>query len=143
MAKLTEKQKRFVDEYLIDLNATQAAIRAGYSEGTAQQMGSENLSKPVIKKAIDSRLEELKTQRIADAVEVLETLTAIMRGEVTEEVPLMCGDGCQMLTDKNTAVKDRLKAAELIGKRYGLFTDKLDLGGAVPVVIMGDDQLED
>lgn len=143
MAKLTEKQKRFVDEYLIDLNATQAAIRAGYSEGTAKQIGSENLTKPAIKKAIDSRMEELRTQRTADAVEVLETLTAIMRGEVTEEVPLMCGDGCQMLTDKSTAVKDRLKAAELIGKRYGLFTDKLDLGGAVPVVIMGDDQLED
>ncbi len=143
MAKMTEKQRRFVDEYLIDLNATQAAIRAGYSESAAQQIGSENLSKPVIKNAIDSRLNELKTQRTADATEVLETLTAIMRGEVSEEVPLMCGDGCQTLMDKNTAVKDRIRAAELIGKRYGLFTDKMELGGTVPIVITGDDQLED
>ena len=57
---LTDKQKAFIEEYFIDLNATQAAIRAGYSEKTAQQMGSENLSKPVIREAIDKRLDELK-----------------------------------------------------------------------------------
>lgn len=123
IAKLTEKQKRFVDEYLIDLNATQAAIRAGYSKKTAHVIGTENLQKPEIKKRIDERLAEIKSQKTADATEVLETLTAIMRGEVTEEVPLLCGDGCQTLADKNTAVKDRIKAAELLGKRYRLFED--------------------
>ena len=121
IAKLTQKQSRFVDEYLIDLNETQAAIRAGYSRKTAHAIGSENLKKPEIKKQIDRRLQEIKSARTADATEVLETLTAIMRGEMTEEVPLLCGDGCQELSDKNTAVKDRLKAAELLGKRYRLF----------------------
>lgn len=123
IAKLTQKQSRFVDEYLIDLNETQAAIRAGYSRKTAHAIGSENLKKPEIKKQIDSRLQEIKSARTADATEVLETLTAILRGEMTEQVPLLCGDGCQELADKNTAVKDRLKAAELLGKRYRLFDD--------------------
>lgn len=121
IAKLTQKQSRFVDEYLIDLNETQAAIRAGYSRKTAHAIGSENLKKPEIKKQIDRRLQEIKSARTADATEVLETLTAILRGEMTEQVPLLCGDGCQELADKNTAVKDRLKAAELLGKRYRLF----------------------
>lgn len=121
IAKLTQKQSRFVDEYLIDLNETQAAIRAGYSRKTAHAIGSENLKKPEIKKQIDRRLQEIKSARTADATEVVETLTAIMRGEMSEEVPLLCGDGCQELSDKNTAVKDRLKAAELLGKRYRLF----------------------
>ena len=57
MSKLTTKQRCFVDEYLIDLNATQAAIRAGYSEKTAQRIGSENLSKPLVKKAIQAAIE--------------------------------------------------------------------------------------
>src|SRR5699024_3915791 len=74
-----------------------------------------------IKQQIDRRMQEIKSKRTADATEVVETLTAIMRGEMTEEVPLLCGDGCQELSDKNTAVKDRLKAAELLGKRYRLF----------------------
>lgn len=121
MSTITEKQKRFVDEYLIDLNATQAAIRAGYSKKTAHVIGPENLEKPEIKQQIDRRMQEIKSKRTADATEVVETLTAIMRGEMTEEVPLLCGDGCQELSDKNTAVKDRLKAAELLGKRYRLF----------------------
>ena len=121
MSTITEKQKRFVDEYLIDLNATQAAIRAGYSKKTAHVIGPENLEKPDIKQQIDRRMQEIKSKRTADATEVVETLTAIMRGEMTEEVPLLCGEGCQELSDKNTAVKDRLKAAELLGKRYRLF----------------------
>ena len=121
VSTITEKQKRFVDEYLIDLNATQAAIRAGYSKKTAHVIGPENLEKPDIKQQIDRRMQEIKSKRTADATEVVETLTAIMRGEMTEEVPLLCGEGCQELSDKNTAVKDRLKAAELLGKRYRLF----------------------
>lgn len=91
MAKLTEKQKRFCDEYLIDLNATQAAIRAGYSAKTAGRIGGENLKKLEIIKYIDQRMQEIKSQRTADAAEVLETLTAVMRGEVREEIPLLCG----------------------------------------------------
>ena len=76
-----------------------------------------------VKAYITEQLEKLHSAKTADAQEVIETLTAIMRGEMTEEAPLLCGDGCQELANKNTAVKDRLKAAELLGKRYRLFDD--------------------
>ena len=82
--KLTEKQKRFCDEYLIDLNATQAAIRAGYSKKTAYSIGIENLKKPVIQNYIDKRLKQLEDERIAKADEVLKYLTKSMRQEITE-----------------------------------------------------------
>ncbi len=140
---MTPKQQKFCDEYLVSGNATDAAIKAGYSPKTAYAIGSENLSKPELKAYIKTRLDEIRSAKIADTEEVLAYLTAVMRGEHTEEVPVLCGDGCQELTEKAVGAKDRLKAAELIGKRYGLFTDKVDVGGAVPVVIMGDDQLED
>ena len=140
---MTPRQQKFCDEYLIDLNATQAAIRAGYSPKTAYSMGNENLNKPELKAYIETELDKIHSAKIADAEEVMKYLTAVMRGEHTEEIPLLCGDGCQELTQKEVGAKERLKAAELIGKRYGLFTDKVGLEGAVPVVIMGDDQLED
>ena len=70
-------------------------------------------------------------------------LTAVMRGEQTEEIPLLQGDGMQALVAKDVSAKDRLKAAELIGKRYGLFTEKLGLDGVVPVILAGDDEVED
>ncbi|MEG2433884.1 MAG: terminase small subunit [Acinetobacter sp.] len=144
MAKmLTAKQKRFVDEYLIDSNATQAAKRAGYSEKTAYAIGAENLTKPEIAAAIAAALEALHSAAVADAAEVLEYLTAVMRGEHTEKVPILCGEGYQCLTDKDVGAKDRLKAAELLGKKYSMFTDKLGFEGAIPVIISGDEDLED
>ena len=81
MAKMTDKQKRFCDEYLIDLNATQAAIRAGYSEKTARQIGTENLSKPSIDEYIKNRMAEKEAALIANQDEVLKYLTAVLRGE--------------------------------------------------------------
>lgn len=140
---MNAKQKRFCDEYLIDCNATKAAIRAGYSEKTAKQMGAENLSKPGLRAYIDEQLERLHNEKTADAQEVMEYLTAVMRGEHTEQVLKLIGEGVQTITNIDVSAKERLKAAELIGKRYGLFTDKIGLDGAVPVVITGDDQLED
>lgn len=140
---MTARQKKFCDEYLISGNATDAAIKAGYSPKTAYSMGNENLNKPELKAYIETELDKIHSAKIADAEEVMKYLTAVMRGEHTEEIPLLCGDGCQELTQKEVGAKERLKAAELIGKRYGLFTDKVGLEGAVPVVIMGDDQLED
>ena len=140
---MNAKQKRFCDEYLIDCNATKAAIRAGYSEKTAKQMGAENLSKPDLRAYIDEQLERLYNEKTADAQEVMEYLTAVMRGEHTEQVLKLIGEGVQTITNIDVSAKERLKAAELIGKRYGLFTDKIGLDGAVPVVITGDDQLED
>ena len=140
---MTPRQQKFCDEYLISGNATDAAIKAGYSPKTAYSMGNENLNKPELKEYIETELDKIHSAKIADAEEVMKYLTAVMRGEHTEEIPLLCGDGCQELTQKEVGAKERLKAAELIGKRYGLFTDKVGLEGAVPVVIMGDDQLED
>lgn len=96
-----------------------------------------------VKSYIDEQLERIHSQNTADAQEVLEYLTSVMRGEHTEQILKLVGDGVQEISNIDISAKDRLKAAELIGKRYGLFTDKMDVGGAVPVVIMGDDQLED
>lgn len=84
MAKLTAKQKRFCDEYLIDLNATQAAKRAGYSKKTARAIANENLTKPAIKEYINQRMEEKEKELIADQDEVMKYLSAVMRREKTE-----------------------------------------------------------
>jgi phage terminase small subunit len=144
---VTPKQKRFCDEYLIDTNATQAAIRAGYSEKTAYSIGEENLRKPEIRAYIDERLAEMESKTIASATEVMQYLTSVLRGEETEEVIVVegMGDGCSSARriDKDVGAMDRLKAAELLAKRYGLLTDKIGIEGVVPVVISGDDELED
>lgn len=128
-SKLTEKQKRFCDEYLIDCNATQAAIRAGYSEKTATFIGSENLKKPYIKAYIDARMEEKKKPIIATQDEVLAYLTSVLRGESqgTEVVVEGKGDGFSEAREfqKKPSEKERMKAAELLGKRYGTFTERI------------------
>lgn len=135
---MTKKQQRFCKEYLLDLNATQAAVRAGYSAKTAYSLGNELLKKPEIKKYIEEQLEALKCEKIASAKEVLEYLTAVMRGEQSEQVPLMTGGGAQKLVQKEIGAKDRLKAAELLGKRYALFSEKLELQGETAVKIVDD-----
>ena len=140
---LTPRQQKFCDEYLISGNATEAAIKAGYSRKTAKQTGSENLSKPDLRAYIDEQLAKIHSAKIADAEEVMKYLTSVMRGEHTEQVLKLVGEGVQTVTDIDVSAKERLKAAELIGKRYGLFTEKVGLEGAVPVIITGDDQLED
>ena len=140
---MTPRQQKFCDEYLIRGNATEAAIKAGYSRKTAKQTGSENLSKPDLRAYIDEQLAKIHSAKIADAEEVMKYLTSVMRGEHTEQVLKLVGEGVQTVTDIDVSAKERLKAAELIGKRYGLFTEKVGLEGAVPVIITGDDQLED
>lgn len=140
---MTDKQKKFADEYLIDCNATQAAIRAGYSPKTAKQIGQRLLTFVDLKAYIDEQLERLHSEKTADAQEVLEYLTSVMRGEHTEQTLQLVGDGVQKIADIDVSAKERLKAAELIGKRYGMFKDNLDVGGAVPVVISGGEDLED
>ena len=126
MAKLTAKQQRFCDEYLIDLNATQAAIRAGYSKKTANRIATENLSKPVIKEYVAARMAEKESELIADQDEVLKYLTSVLRGNSYSSVLALCGDGCQEVIEKCPDEKERLKAAELLGKRYGLYTEKVE-----------------
>lgn len=130
MAKLTAKQQRFCDEYLIDLNATQAAIRAGYSKKTANRIGTENLSKLVIREYIESRMAEKEAALIANQDEVLKYLTSVLRGQSksTEIVIEGLGDGSTKARkmEKEPSEKDKLKAAELLGKRYGLYTEKVE-----------------
>lgn len=139
---MTEKQKRFCDEYLVDCNATQAAIRAGYSEKTAHSIGAENLIKPELKIYIDEQLEKLHSEKTADAQEVMEYLTSVMRGESLSEVVVVLGigDGFSEArrVQKSPDEKERLKAAELIGKRYGIFTDKTQLEGVSQIQIIDD-----
>lgn len=126
MTKLTAKQQRFVDEYLIDLNATQAAIRAGYSKGTAYSIGVENLRKPEIQKRIQERMNEKDASLIATQDEILKYLTSVMRGESMSAV-IVVEDGMPKEMDKHPNEKERLQAAELLGKRYGLYVEKVDL----------------
>lgn len=133
--KLTLKQQRFVDEYIISGNATQAAIKAGYSKKTANRIATENLSKPVIKTAIDKRNAEIQSEKTMDMQEVMELLASIARGETTEETVTNKGDVIETATRNS----DKLKALELIGKRFGAWTDKKEISGNLDIDIgMGD-----
>lgn len=137
MAKLTDKQKRFIHEYIICANGSEAARRAGYSKRTANRMASENLAKPHIKAEIDRLLQEKEDALIARADEVLKYLTAVMRGEEVEEIVGFTETGAERV-EKLPYVKDRVKAAELLGKRYALFSDNVNLAGEVGVKIVDD-----
>lgn len=118
---MTLRQKKFCDEYIICGNAAEAAIKAGYSPKTAKSIGQRLLTYVTVRSYIDQRLEEINSEKIADAEEVLRYLTSVMRGEHTEEIPILCGDGVQELTAKEVGAKERLKAAEMLGKVTGLF----------------------
>lgn len=138
--KLTLKQQRFVDEYIISGNATQAAIKAGYSKKTANRIATENLSKPIIKTAIDKRNAEIQSEKTMDMQEVMELLASIARGETTEETVTNKGDVIETATRNS----DKLKALELIGKRFGAWTDKKEISGNLDIEIgMGDYDDED
>ena len=127
MVKLTEKQKKFADYYIELGNATQAAIKAGYSSKYANTNASKLLQNTTIKSYIDERLSQLASERIVSAEEVLEFLSSVMRNEQKEEVLKGVGMGEQTKTHIEVSAKDRVKAAELLGKRYALFTDKTEM----------------
>ena len=137
------KQQRFADEYIISGNATQAAILAGYSKKTARSIGQENLTKPDIKKYIDERLEELESSKIAKQEEVLRYLTSLMRGEETEQTLRGLGEGEQIIDDIEVSAKDRIKAAELLGKRYGMWTEKIEQTNRNIEIVVGDWDADD
>lgn len=127
MAKMTAKQQRFCDEYLIDLNATQAAIRAGYTAKYANTNASKLLQITTIQDFIKKRMEEKESDLIAQQDEVLKYLTSVMRGESQAEIVVVEGTG-KGFSKARTIQKapdegERLKAAELMGKRYGLFKE--------------------
>lgn len=121
---LTEMQKRFIDYYIEFADAKKAAIEAGYSEKTAKQIGSENLSK--LDRFIKVRLKQKEQTRIASQDEVLEYLTKVMRGEIKDQFNL------------DASLQDRTKCAELLGKRWGTFKEKVEHSGSIPVVINDD-----
>lgn len=125
---LTDKQKRFCDEYLIDCNATQAAIRAGYSRRTAYRTGCDLLKKHHVRAYIDKRMAEKESELIATQDEVLRYLTSVLRGESEAEDLAVEGIGKGLSKARNVrkapSEMDRLKAAEQLSKCYGLYTDR-------------------
>lgn len=140
---MTEKQKRFCDEYLIDLNATQAAIRAGYSPNGINKRVSRMMANDGIQEYIKKRLAEKEDALIAKQDEVLQTLTRVLRRQEMDTVVVTCKErrsgydenGKKVIVEKEvpqlvqvpTRVSDLNKAAELLGKRYGLYAEKVDL----------------
>lgn len=115
--KLTPKQQKFADEYIKTGNATQSAIEAGYSKKTAQQIGAENLLKPVIKSYIAKRMEQIASNRVMGYTEAVELLTSIARGELMETVVVGTMDGVETV-EKEADIKTRLAALKEILKRY-------------------------
>ena len=148
---MTKKQKRFIEEYLIDLNATQAAIRAGYSPDTAKSIGSENLTKPDIQARIAKAMAELSRRtgvnadrvvmelaKIAfvNASDVIDAETATLKPDAAPEdtaaiqsvkVKTFGEDGLE----REIKMADKLKALELLGKHLGMFKDKVELSGSL------------
>lgn len=144
---MNEKQKNFAQEYIKDKNATQAAIRAGYSEKTAYSIGQRLLKNVEIKNHINDLLDEVRKENILSAIEIEEFLSLAIKGSIDEEVIVVEGEGDGVSSakkiKKQIGLKDRIKAAELLGKRYMLFTDKVNVSGTVPVMIVGEDDLEE
>jgi phage terminase small subunit len=138
--KLTEKQKRFVDYYVETGNATQSYLRAGYKAkgNSAEVNASRLLSNVKVKAYIDSLIAGKDSLRVAKQDEILEFLTSVMRGQVKEQFPLGMGMGEQSLVKKELDGKDRVRAAELLGKRYAMWTDKQLLDANIGVQIIDD-----
>lgn len=142
---MTERQKIFADEYLIDLNATRA-YKVAYpnvkNDATAAAAAARLLRNVKVQKYIAERLEQIHSERTADAQEVIEYLTSVLRGESssTEIVVEGTGDGCSeaRTIEKAPSEKERLKAAELLGKRYGLYTEKVDVAADMELNITID-----
>lgn len=138
MRKLTQKQRRFADEYLVDCNGTKAAVRAGYSPKTANEQAAKLMANPKIHSYITEKLDEISSEKIADTQEIMEYLTAVMRGEYTEQILRLNGGGVQVFDCVEISAAIRLKAAELLGKRYGLFKNNFRIESVSPVVIIND-----
>lgn len=136
--KLSVMRKKFADEYIICGNATQAAIDAGYSKRSAKQTGSRLLDQAEIQEYIAERMKELEAKSIADQTEILQYLTRVIRDEETEEVLVNVGNMEQEIRTVRVPAKDRIKAAELLGKRYQLWTDRVDINSTEGIKIIDD-----
>ena len=142
--ELNERQKAFVDYYIQTCNATESAREAGYSSKNAMQVGCVLLRNPKIQAVINARLEQLESERIAKDKEVLEYITAVMRGETEEEIVMNIGTGKGFTRAEKVrakvGAKERLKAAEMLAKVKGMFVTRqeVELSGAMPVMIRDD-----
>lgn len=142
---MTDRQQKFADEYIIDCNATRA-YKAAYpnvkKDSVARANGSRLLTNANIKTYIEERLAEISDQKTAKAQEVMEYLTSVMRGESTASVVVVegYGEGCSeaKIIEKPPDEKERLKAAELLGRRYAMFTEKVKQESTTKVVIVDD-----
>lgn len=144
MKELTIKQKKFADEYIKTGNAYKSAINAGYSENYAKNATKFLLeNNGQISAYIDERMKKLEEEAIADQAEVLKYLTRVLRDEEREDVLVNVGNYEQKIQSMKVSAKDRIKAAELLGKRYGSWTDKVDMNVEMPTIISGDDELSD
>lgn len=138
LSKLTIKQKNFADEYIISGNASAAARKAGYSPKYINSNVQKLLQNTAVKMYIGERMREIQQKKIANQEEVLQYLTRIIRGEERDETLISDGSEIgQRITKIGVSARDRIKAAELLGKRYGLWTDKLEIE-AETVVIRDD-----
>jgi len=147
---MTDKQLNFADEYMIDCNATRAykaAYPAVKKDATASAAGARLLRNVKVKAYIDERLEEISSAKVADAGEVMKYLTSVMRGDSEAEVIVVenIGDYTSEArkVQKAPDEKERLKAAELLGKRYRLFTDNVSLDGGLQINFTGESELAD
>ncbi len=137
---MTGKKQAFIEAYIADIkkNRTAAAIKAGYSPKTAKQTAYRLMNDAEVKAAIEEAQKELHEQNTAEANEVIEFLTSVMRGEEVDNIPLFVGDGCQKFKEGKPSARDRLKAAEMLGKYYALFTDKAQIESEGVVQIIND-----
>ena len=139
MSKLTEKQKAFSDYYIESLNATESYMKVyECSYNTARTNGARLLTNANIKKYIDDVMSSKDESRIASQDEILQILTDIARGITEEEVVQFSQLGEELRTTRKPTIKDRMKASELLGKRYRLFVDKAELEITEPITIIDD-----
>lgn len=165
MARLTKKQQLFIQEYLIDLNATQAAIRAGYSVESAREIGCENLTKPNIQNEIAKAMAERSKRTGVNQDRIILELARLAFVNMTDIVDdkgkikdtatdddLSCIEGIKYkhsdtdsghIVEREVKIGSKIKALELLGKHLGMWNDKFDVNVAVPIVISGEDALED
>ena len=139
---INNKQKKFVQEYLIDFNGTQAAIRAGYSKKTATAISRGLLKNPCVKEYLEQMVNEMTSEKIASAIEVLEHFTKVMRGEELASVLALDGNK-HILLMKPPDHRERLDAAKYLGKFHQLFTEKISVDGTAKIVFNGENELKD
>lgn len=136
---MNDRQKRFCDEYLIDCNAAQAAKRSGYAPSSGHKL----LKKAQVQEYIEAQMKIIHNEKIADVQEISAYLTSVMRGTCEKQTITEVGEGGETTTFITVPAKERLKAAELLGKRHGMFSEKKEVSFNLPVFISGEENILD